>query len=49
MMQPESILGYIFLFLSIVIIAPVGEEIVFRGFLQKFLESQWKDITELFS
>ena len=25
--------------------APIGEEIVFRGFLQKFLEEHWKDIT----
>ena len=38
-------IGYIFLFLSVVIVAPIGEEIVFRGFLQKFLEDYWKDIT----
>ncbi len=44
-MQPESTLGFIFLFLAVVIMAPVGEEIVFRGFLQKFLEEHWKDIT----
>ncbi len=44
-MQPDSTLGYLFLFLAVVIVAPVGEEIVFRGFLQKFLESYWKDIT----
>jgi len=44
-MQPNSTLGYIFLFLSVVIVAPIGEEIVFRGFLQKFLEDYWKDIT----
>ena len=44
-MRPDSTLGYIFLFLAVVIIAPVGEEIVFRGFLQKFLEVYWKDIT----
>ena len=44
-MQPDSTLGYVFLFLAVVIVAPVGEEIVFRGFLQKFLEDYWKDIT----
>ena len=44
-MRPDSTLGYIFLFLAVVIIAPVGEEIVFRGFLQKFLEKYWKDTT----
>jgi len=44
-MQPESTLGYIFLFLAVVIVAPIGEEILFRGFLQKFLEEYWKDIT----
>tara|TARA_B100001250_G_scaffold173944_1_gene149646 strand:+ start:861 stop:1652 length:792 start_codon:yes stop_codon:yes gene_type:complete len=44
-MQPESTLGYIFLFLAVVIVAPIGEEILFRGFLQKFLEEHWKDIT----
>lgn len=44
-MQPDSTLGYVFLFLAVVIVAPVGEEIVFRGFLQKFLEEHWKDIT----
>ena len=44
-MQPESTLGYVFLFLAVVIVAPIGEEIVFRGFLQKFLEDYWKDIT----
>ena len=44
-MTPDSTLGYIFLFLAVVIVAPIGEEIVFRGFLQKFLEEYWKDIT----
>ena len=44
-MQPDSILGYVFLFLAVVVVAPIGEEIVFRGFLQKFLEDHWKDIT----
>jgi len=44
-MQPDSPLGYVFLFLAVVIVAPIGEEIVFRGFLQKFLEDYWEDIT----
>ena len=44
-MQPDSLLGYVFLFLAVVIVAPIGEEVVFRGFLQKFLEEHWKDIT----
>ena len=44
-MRPDSALGYIFLFLAVVIVAPIGEEIVFRGFLQRFLEKYWKDIT----
>ena len=35
----------IFLFLAVVVMAPIGEEVVFRGFLQKFLEEYWKDIT----
>ena len=33
-MQPDSTLGHLFLFLAVVIVAPIGEEIVFRGFLQ---------------
>ena len=44
-MQPDSTIGLIFLFLAVVVMAPIGEEIVFRGFLQKFLEEYWKDIT----
>lgn len=30
---------------AVVIIAPLGEELLFRGFLQKFLEDNWRDIT----
>ena len=44
-MQPESTLGLIFFFLAVVVMAPIGEEVVFRGFLQKFLEEYWRDIT----
>jgi hypothetical protein len=29
----------------VVILAPLGEEILFRGFLQKLLEESWQDIT----
>ena len=30
---------------TIVVLAPFGEELLFRGFLQKKLEESWKDIT----
>ncbi len=45
-LQPDSTLGFILLFLAIVIIAPIGEEVLFRGFFQQFLEKYWKDITK---
>ena len=45
-LQPDSTLGFILLFLAIVIIAPIGEEVLFRGFFQQFLEKHWKDITK---
>ena len=45
-MEPESIIGYLLLILGIVIIAPIGEELLFRGFLQQFLEKYWKDVTK---
>lgn len=45
LLQPESILGYILLIIAVAIIAPIGEELLFRGFLQQFLEQNWKDIT----
>jgi len=31
--------------ITVVILAPLGEEILFRGFLQKLLEESWQDIT----
>tara|TARA_B100001964_G_scaffold169587_1_gene186524 strand:- start:3886 stop:4689 length:804 start_codon:yes stop_codon:yes gene_type:complete len=34
-----------FLMFGIVILAPLGEELLFRGFLQKFLEEHWQDVT----
>ena len=45
LLQPESIWGYILLIIAVAIIAPIGEELLFRGFLQQFLEQNWKDIT----
>ncbi len=33
------------LWLTIVFVAPLGEELLFRGFLQRSLEKHWKDIT----
>ena len=44
-LRPESAIGFILLFFAIVIIAPVGEELLFRGFLQQFLENHWTDVT----
>ena len=45
-LQPETTLGFVLLFIAVVIIAPLGEELLFRGFLQHFLEKYWKDITK---
>ena len=45
LMQPETITGFIMFIIAVVVIAPVGEEILFRGFLQQFLEQHWKDVT----
>ena len=45
LLQPDSVFGYILLIIAIAIIAPIGEELLFRGFLQQFLEQHWKDIT----
>ena len=46
LLQPETYLGYLLLFIAVAIIAPFGEEILFRGFLQQYLEYHWKDITK---
>ena len=45
LLQPESVGGFILLFTAVVLIAPLGEELLFRGFLQQFLEEHWKDVT----
>jgi hypothetical protein len=34
------------LIITIVLLAPIGEELLFRGFLQKYLEIAWGDITK---
>ena len=46
LLQPESIVGFFLLFIAVVIIAPLGEELLFRGFLQQILEKHWKDVTK---
>ena len=46
LLKPDSFLGAILLFIAVVILAPLGEEIIFRGFLQQILEKHWKDITQ---
>ena len=45
LLKPESIFDGFLLFFAVVILAPLGEEIIFRGFLQQILEKQWKDST----
>ena len=44
-LTPDNPLSFALLIFTIVILAPVGEEILFRGFLQKYLENAWADIT----
>ena len=41
----DSTLIGLLLAITVVILAPLGEEILFRGFLQKLLEESWQDIT----
>jgi len=45
LLKPESLGGFILLFVAVAILAPLGEELLFRGFLQQFLEKHWKDVT----
>ena len=45
MLKFDSFNMAVFLMLGIVVLAPLGEEILFRGFLQKFLEEHWQDVT----
>ena len=44
--QFDTPLYALLLILATVIIAPFCEEVLFRGFLQQFLENHWKDITK---
>ena len=46
LLSPDTIMGFILLFIAVSIFAPIGEEILFRGFLQQFLEQYWKDTTK---
>ena len=45
LLRPETLLGFILLFIAVAIIAPIGEELLFRGFFQQVLEKHWKDVT----
>ena len=45
MLKFDSFNMAVFLMFGIVVLAPLGEEILFRGFLQKFLEEHWQDVT----
>ncbi len=42
----ESWPSAILLILALVILAPLGEELLFRGFLQRTLEQAWPDVTK---
>ena len=44
-LMPDNLFGFIMMVIVLTIIAPIGEELLFRGFLQKFLEDHWKDVT----
>ena len=44
--QFDTPLYALLLILVTVIIAPFCEEVLFRGFLQQFLENHWKDVTK---
>jgi membrane protease YdiL (CAAX protease family) len=41
-----SVLNGILIILTTIIVAPLIEEMLFRGFLQKVLEESWEDITK---
>lgn len=45
MLRFNSLNITILLLFGVAFLAPLGEEILFRGFLQKFLEGHWQDIT----
>ncbi|MEC9474491.1 MAG: type II CAAX endopeptidase family protein [Candidatus Neomarinimicrobiota bacterium] len=45
LLAPGNPISFILVILTVVIIAPIGEEMVFRGFLQRYLEDAWQDVT----
>ncbi|MEE8335226.1 MAG: type II CAAX endopeptidase family protein [Candidatus Neomarinimicrobiota bacterium] len=45
LLNPQNPLAYFILVITIVFLAPLGEEVLFRGFLQNFLEKAWGDVT----
>jgi len=45
LLKPKDPFALVLLIITIVIIAPIGEELLFRGFLQKGLEKAWDDVT----
>ena len=45
MLTPDNPLSMALLLFTIVLLAPIGEEVIFRGFLQKYLEDVWGDVT----
>ena len=44
-LAPGNPISLILVVLTVVVIAPIGEEMVFRGFLQRYLEDTWQDVT----
>ncbi|MBT3299670.1 MAG: CPBP family intramembrane metalloprotease [Candidatus Marinimicrobia bacterium] len=44
-LSPSNPLAFLIMILAFTVIAPIGEELLFRGFLQTFLEKHWKDTT----
>ena len=44
-LKPDNFFSFLLLSSTVVLIAPIGEELLFRGFLQQFLEKSWGDIT----
>ena len=45
LLRPDTLLGFILLFIAVAIVAPIGEELLFRGFFQQALEKHWHDVT----
>jgi hypothetical protein len=46
LLTPDNPISMFLLIITIVLLAPIGEELLFRGFLQKYLEIAWGDITK---